>query len=1640
MSKSEKIRKESPLKARALIVLGMHRSGTSALARVINLRGVDLGKNLIPPLEGNNEKGFWEHTDINTTNEKLLRGLNSSWDDVRSLPENWWDSDIVHRYKLEILSILERDFAKSSFWGLKDPRICRLLPAWHSLLEHTSSRPYFLIIVRNPLEVVASLSKRDGFSKGKSCLLWLKHLIDAEKGTRNSNRIFVTYEELLSDWNGLLLRIQRSFKFKWPVSFKKAKEELNSFLQRDLQHNIVHDSVLIKDKMLSKWVKDLYFEAKKAVDGDDRRLIKTVNEIEVELKNAANLYEPAISDTWKRYQIQNEMRKELNQQLQQLNLELGDLRDQFSKDQQTLVRLETETTHFQMVVREKDERVQQLGIENKGLSNQLAERDESIKDLNIRLTEREEAIKDLNLRVTQRDESIKDLNISLTEREEAIKDLNLRVTQRDGMIGGLRTQLEEREGELKEISTRLAERNEAFKRLSSQLAESKETTSDLSAQVDSTRLLIQSAKEELDLIYISKSWRLTEPLRAIRRLISLLYTMIRRFTSNSARAIWHNLPFNVRFKLVLKGSVFRAFPLLFKNTVAYCSWQSFETRHRIKVESDSRNSAEIRQIAIPEKHIRSVPLLKADPLTELPVKLIAFYLPQFHPIPENDKWWGEGFTEWTNVKRAVPQFIGHYQPHIPGQLGYYDLRSSEVQHRQVELAKLYGIGGFCFHFYWFGGKRLLEGPVKQYINNRSLDLPFCLCWANENWSRRWDGLEKEILIAQDHSKLDDLAFIEHVSRYLRDPRYIRIQGKPLLIVYRPSLLPSAKKTARRWRNWCRDNDIGEIYLAYTQSFESLHPRKYGFDGAIEFPPNNSAPPVITDFVKLKDSDFTGIVYDWGVFLERSRNYQKSDYPFFRGVCPGWDNTARRMNKATVFWGSTPVKYGKWLENAVTDTIQNFADSSERLVFVNAWNEWAEGAHLEPDKKYGYAYLQSTRDALTRIKNMIRSRRIILVSHDSHPHGAQYIIYHVMKILAEDFGFVVDMFVLGDGPLMERFERYATLHFLDQKDIRGGDVKRLLAGLYAEGVRSAIANTTVAGVFVEILKKQGFHVVSLIHELPGLIKNQKLQSHARSIAKFADSIVFPGKAVMKGFKSFTPDSLHNAIIRPQGLYKRNFLQNPNQIKDARIKLRNRFGLPKHAQIVLCVGFADYRKGIDLFVEIGLKALKKIDKVYFIWVGHLDSNIEPKITKLLDEPKFSDHFIFHGNHDFNTDLYYAGSDVFALTSREDPFPSVVLESLEVNLPVVAFDGVGGITELLSRGCGRLIPSYDTAIFANELIELLRCPHEASLLGKRGKAIVDEEFSMRHYVFDLVSLAKEPIKRVSVILPNYNYAHLLVERIKSIVNQKYPIYEIIILDDASNDESVQILHDIIPTLKIDCKLITNKRNSGNPFVQWREGVKIARGDYIWIAEADDLSDPQFLSEVLQPFDDPSIMLSYCQSKQIDSDCRILCDDYLDYVSDISKKKWKMHYVQNGIEEICTCLAIKNTIPNVSSVVFSKDILLKIMEEKIDEIKSYKIVGDWVVYSYILEYGKIAYSPKSLNLHRRHQNSLTISNFNFSQLEEILAIQQKVRNRFKLSREVILKAYAYSKSLYEYFNIATPEAAELEDHPSLKTYLKIN
>jgi glycosyltransferase involved in cell wall biosynthesis len=346
------------------------------------------------------------------------------------------------------------------------------------------------------------------------------------------------------------------------------------------------------------------------------------------------------------------------------------------------------------------------------------------------------------------------------------------------------------------------------------------------------------------------------------------------------------------------------------------------------------------------------------------VRVIAFYLPQYHPIPENDRWWGAGFTEWTNVRKALPNFVGHEQPHEPAELGYYDLRSPEVREQQAVLARQFGIYGFCYYVYWFNGKRLLERPLDEVLASGSPTFPFCVCWANENWTRRWDGLDQDVLIGQEYSAADSTAFIRAFLPVLADPRYIRVHDRPLLLVYKLDLIPHAREMADIWRQEARKYGLGELYLCAVQTTFRADPTAFGFDATVEFPPHGFNAYRLNAQVQIVNPGFRGLIFDYRQQVIQSLDAMPRDYTTFRCVMPAWDNTARRQRDGTIFVRSSPDVFEYWLHAMIEQTRRRLG-KDERLVFVNAWNEWGEGCHLEPDKHHGQGYLAAVRNALAQ---------------------------------------------------------------------------------------------------------------------------------------------------------------------------------------------------------------------------------------------------------------------------------------------------------------------------------------------------------------------------------------------------------------------------------------------------------------------------------------------------------------------------------------------------------------------------------------------------------------------------------------------------------------------------------------------------
>ena len=356
-------------------------------------------------------------------------------------------------------------------------------------------------------------------------------------------------------------------------------------------------------------------------------------------------------------------------------------------------------------------------------------------------------------------------------------------------------------------------------------------------------------------------------------------------------------------------------------------------------------------------------------MSKSPCRILSFYLPQFHPIPENDEWWGKGFTEWTNVASAKPLFRGHYQPHIPADLGFYDLRLAETRNAQAELAKQHGIEGFCYWHYWFNGRRLLERPFNEILSSHEPDFPICLAWANESWSRRWLGEEKAILMQQDYSREDNTNHCHWLAEAFSDPRYIKVNERALFLIYRPRHLPEPERFTHTLREICLHQGLAEPFLvgidAHCPNFDC---REIGFDTTLKFEPQLGLLPYSHkddfDWKKSTHNILKGNfkpnlkVYDY-VEARRLMNEMQPGHPYIPCVFVGWDNTPRRGKNGVIITNATPENFAIGLQDAMESVIEKPAE--ERFFFINAWNEWAEGNHLEPDQRYGTRFLEAVRE-------------------------------------------------------------------------------------------------------------------------------------------------------------------------------------------------------------------------------------------------------------------------------------------------------------------------------------------------------------------------------------------------------------------------------------------------------------------------------------------------------------------------------------------------------------------------------------------------------------------------------------------------------------------------------------------------------
>ena len=1003
-----------------------------------------------------------------------------------------------------------------------------------------------------------------------------------------------------------------------------------------------------------------------------------------------------------------------------------------------------------------------------------------------------------------------------------------------------------------------------------------------------------------------------------------------------------------------------------------------------------------------------------DPANVL-VKTIAFYLPQFHPIPENDAWWGKGFTEWTNVSKAQPNFEGHYQPHLPDELGYYDLRLPEVQKRQVELAKKYGIYGFCFYYYWFAGKRLLERPLDQYRANPELDLPFCLCWANENWTRRWDGAEHEILIGQTHSEQEYLHFIQDIIPNFKDPRYIRIDGKPVLLVYRINLLPDPQTAARIWRDECKRLEIGDIYLIAVQSFGITDPRPYGFDAAVEFPPSYLGAAVVDPAsLKLTNPNFKGKILDYHSAANMMMQRSADGYTLFKTVMLAWDNTARRQDDSHIFINATPSAYQSWLENLVTYTRNNLP-RDKRFVFINAWNEWAEGAHLEPDRRYGYAYLQATADAIQDVGNkrfpFPPGWKILFVSHDANKGGAQAALFSTLEWFREHTSLSLKVLCLEGGPLLPRFRALAdTIVLSELRQTAAGDselTERLLD--FCNGTPDLIyGNTVVAGKAYPWLHTLGVPILTHAYELEMSIQRYASEWMA-DVLKFSTHYITPSNAVKDNLiknHAVDPDKITVAY----GAVSNESIRLYESTQEKRQE-RKRLGLDAEKILIVGCGLGmPFRKGADLFIEVAdvLRQRGQRD-FHFYWIGGFeDSERDPRygiwsehIAKLT-KGNLGDFVTFLGYRENFKDFFRA-ADIFVLPSREDPLPLVAIEAAKCGLPLICFAEAGGTPDLVGDDAGFVVPFEDVETMADNIHKLIREPALRMTMGTRAREKFLSQFTVERTTPKILSTCRKIAGKkpaVSVIVPNYNHAKYLPARLESIFNQTFQDFEVILLDDASTDNSLEVLQRYRDFG--DVRVHTNERNSGSPFKQWLVGLDMGQANILWIAESDDVCKPEFLEKLLPAFRDPAVKLAYANSDVIDEEGRVIGDyssDQAKYLATLSATKWKNSYTAIADQEINDGLGIKNTILNASAVLLRK---FDVSSELKETLARMRIAGDWYCYVHAIKHGKLYYDSRKWNNHRRHSSSViaqTVSDHKIKEFfQEFALVHKYVFNTYRL------------------------------------------
>lgn len=829
------------------------------------------------------------------------------------------------------------------------------------------------------------------------------------------------------------------------------------------------------------------------------------------------------------------------------------------------------------------------------------------------------------------------------------------------------------------------------------------------------------------------------------------------------------------------------------------------------------------------------------------IKTIAFYLPQFHPIPENDSWWGKGFTEWTNVVKARPLFRSHGQPYLPSDLGYYDLRLPETQKAQADLARLYGVHGFCYYYYWFDGKKLLEQPLEQMLSSGQPDFPFCVCWANENWSRNWDGQNRHVLLEQSYSMESNRELIHEFITMMKDPRYIRHDGKPVLLVYRIRVIPNWMETSEMWRDECRKADIGEIHLCAVRfGLEPLdgHPSEFGVDAFVLFPPHEAEKVDAKSEVLDLAPDFNGTIFGYDAVVDGdiARFEEGYPWPVHRGTMLGWDNTARRPRDSRIFIGATPARFHHWLKEVLRQEEQ-YNLNSESLVFVNAWNEWAEGTTLEPSTRFGRGYLEAVKSALGDVDcdgsiNAHASGTIDLgepplsfewyegnkkpIEHASTVLVCAHVVSHQLFGGERSFLDVLDALsnlqinIVVALPtknhdfyiklVRERAVGVAVIPYLQWTNRRNPDehIVEAFCDLIEFSHTDIVYSNTI--VLVEpaiaarrLKKKSVIHARELINHDPDLTEKigYSKEDILRDVFDRSDYIIANSMATYDFYhrenRTFVAPNIVNATD----------LDFPNVISENIVFAIASSNLPK--------------KGVGDFLDVARRCEFIAPSARFLIFGP-----ENSYTDELKRRGLPTNLALAGYAENPGVVMKAANVILSLSHFAESFGRTIAEAQVARRPVIAYQQ-GAVPELVEDGItGFLVPPHDVERICAIISRLCENRELIAMMGEAGRAKIQRHYSPETlrdnlwHAFESISNYHIPMRndrspQCTVIVPIFNAYDELKSCLVSIENHiDLSANRVLLINDCSTDPRIAPLMREY-ACRAGFHLIINKKNVG-------------------------------------------------------------------------------------------------------------------------------------------------------------------------------------------------------------------------------------